>query len=114
MPKSFAQTTQAPCPACGQPVDLEIWLIVDTAERADLADRIRAGSIHAAPCPHCGNVGDVDAPLLIHDPDRRRVFFSPAQQTTTCNSLTRTRIRIDSFRHARIPPPGPPVAEKER
>ena len=82
MPRSYAQTTQAPCPNCDQPVDLETWLIVDLAERSDLADRVRQGTIHAAPCPHCGNVGGIDAPLLIHDPDRQRVFFSPAQQTT--------------------------------
>ena len=82
MPRSFAQTTQAPCPECSQPVDLEIWLIVDLAERPDLAARIREGSLHAAPCPHCGHVGGVDAPLLIHDPERRRVLFSPAQGTT--------------------------------
>lgn len=82
MPRSFAQTHQAPCPNCGQPVALEIFLIVDLAERPDLAGRIRTGNLHAIPCPHCGHPGQVDAPLLIHDPDRRRVLFSPAQQTT--------------------------------
>ena len=46
MPESYAQSTQAPCPNCGQPVDLEVWLIVD------LADRIRQGAIHAAGCYH--------------------------------------------------------------
>ena len=90
MPRSYAQTTQAPCPECGQPVDLEIFLIVDLAERPDLADRIRQGDIHAAPCPHCGNVGGVDAPLLIFNPlaqegdheGRPYLIFSPAQRTT--------------------------------
>ena len=82
MPRSFSQSTRVSCPQCGQPVDLQIWLIVDLAERPDLAARIRDGTLHDAPCPHCGHTGQVDAPLLIHDPERGRVLFSPAQRTT--------------------------------
>ena len=61
-PISFAESTQAPCPQCGQPVNLDIWLIVDTAERPDLAERVRDGTLHEAPCPHCGHAGQVDPP----------------------------------------------------
>ncbi len=82
MSRSYAQITQAPCPQCEQPVDLEIWLIVDLTERPDLAERVREGRIHTVTCPHCGNDAKVDAPLLIHDPNRQRVLFSPAQRTT--------------------------------
>jgi tetratricopeptide (TPR) repeat protein len=80
--RSFSQSGQAPCPACGGAVPLEIWLIVDTAERPDLAARVRDGTLHAVPCPHCGHAGQVDAPLLIHDPGRERVLFAPPQGTT--------------------------------
>lgn len=83
MPRSFAQPHQAPCPECGTPIDLEIWLIVDIAERPDLARRLREGeNLHAASCPKCAYVGGVDAPLLVHDPEWERVFFVPAQGTT--------------------------------
>jgi len=82
MTHSLAQRDQAPCPACGQGVDLEIWLIVDLAERPDLAERVREGRIHVVPCPHCGQEGGVDAPLLVHDPERKRVWFAPPQGTS--------------------------------
>ncbi len=82
MARSLAQRDQAPCPACGQSVDLEIWPIADLAERPDLAERVREDRIHAIPCPHCGHEGGVDAPLLIHDPGRERVWFAPPQGTS--------------------------------
>jgi hypothetical protein len=83
MPHSFAQSTQADCPQCGQPVDRDVWLIVDLAERPDLAAHVRDGTLHAAPCPHCGHSGQIDVPLLLYlaecDPP---LLFSPAQNTT--------------------------------
>jgi CHAT domain-containing protein/tetratricopeptide (TPR) repeat protein len=82
MARSTAQSGQGPCPNCGRPVPLEIWLIVDIAERPDLAGRIRDDRLHTLPCPHCGHEGEVDAPLLVHDPERRRVFFAPPRQTS--------------------------------
>ena len=57
MARSLAQSGQAPCPNCGRPVSLDIWLIVDMAERPDLADRIRDDRLHTVPCPHCGHEG---------------------------------------------------------
>ncbi len=83
-PHSVAESAQASCPQCGQPVDLEVWLIVDVAERPDLAERIRAGTLHDVPCPHCGHEGQVDAPLLVFCPDAEpHLLFSPAQQTSS-------------------------------
>ena len=80
---SLTESIQTPCPQCGQLVDLDIWLIVDTAERPDLAGRILDGTLHEAPCPHCGYVGHVDAPLLLYCPDASpTLLFSPAQQTS--------------------------------
>ena len=81
MARSFAQTGEAPCPACGQPVPFQIWLIVDTAERPDLAQRVRDGTLHAVACPHCDHYGTIDAPLLVHDPEHRRVLFAPSERT---------------------------------
>jgi hypothetical protein len=81
MARSFAQPGEAPCPACGQPVPFQIWLIVDTAERPDLAQRVRDGTLHTVACPNCDHHGTVDAPLLVHDPERGRVLFAPPQGT---------------------------------
>ena len=98
MPHSFSQTASLTCPQCGQTFSAEIWLIVDAEERPDLAERIRAGTLHALTCPHCGYQGQVDAPLLVYTPSpsqgegrgggaeqahgRAPLLFSPAQRTT--------------------------------
>ncbi|MBX2998891.1 MAG: hypothetical protein KF893_10310, partial [Caldilineaceae bacterium] len=65
MPISFAQTAGFTCPGCRRPFEAEIWLIVDTAERPDLLDRLAAGTLHDLPCPACGHAGTVDAPILV-------------------------------------------------
>jgi len=83
MPRSFAQSGQAPCPECGQPVPFKVWLIVDIAERPELAEQVRDNSLHTVTCPHCAHVGQIDAPLLVHDPARERVLFAPAQGSTS-------------------------------
>jgi len=88
---SYSQEAQALCPQCGRPVELEVWLIVDGAERPDLLARARAGSLHTVTCPHCGHEGQVDAPLLVYQPPAgsepaggpARLLFSPAQQTSS-------------------------------
>ena len=81
---SFSQPFQATCPQCDQEVNLEVWLIVDLAERPDLAERIRQGALHKAPCPHCDHAGQMDVPLLLYLPGREPpLLFSPAQNSTT-------------------------------
>jgi len=83
MAHSFAQQTDLTCPECGQPFTAQVWLIVDAAERPDLAARIRAGALHDLPCPHCGHRGTIDAPLLLLRPDQDPpLIFSPAGSTT--------------------------------
>jgi hypothetical protein len=83
MAHSFAQETGLTCPECGQSFTAQVWQIVDTAERPDLAARIHEGTLHDLPCPHCGHQGAVDAPLLLYRPDRDPpLLFSPAQGTT--------------------------------
>ncbi len=76
MSRSYAETMPVVCDHCGQACEHEIWLIVDLAERPDLAERIRAGSLHRVRCPHCGGVQAVDAPLLVHDGERQRLLFA--------------------------------------
>jgi rRNA maturation protein Nop10 len=83
MPHSFSQTASLTCPQCGRAFSAEVWLIVDADERPDLAERIRAGTLHDVTCPHCGHQGQVDAPLLLLRPGATPpLLFSPAQGTT--------------------------------
>jgi hypothetical protein len=91
MTTSHAESISLTCPHCGQPFSAEVWLIVDTAERSDLADRCREGTIHSLTCLHCGHQGQVDAPLLIYQPSARsapaegslRLLFVPPAQTNS-------------------------------
>lgn len=107
MPRSFAQPHQTPCPECGNSIDLEIWFIVDIAERPDLAQRLREGeNLHAAACPKCDYVGGVDAPLLVHDPGLERVFFVPAQGTTKEQDRELARNLMGMFAQSFETPPG--------
>ena len=83
MTHSFAQEAELTCPQCGQTFSADVWLIVDAAERPDLLERARAGTLHDLPCPHCGHRGAVDVPLLILRPGQEpSLLFSPAQGTT--------------------------------
>ncbi len=84
MAHSLSQEVEWTCPRCKQQFRTEVWLIVDTAERPDLLERIRSGSLHALPCPHCGHQAMADAPLLLYRPgETPPLLFSPARGTTT-------------------------------
>ena len=88
---SYAERTDMICPHCGQPFSAEVWLIVDTSERPDLAGRCRDNTIHTLTCPHCGHQGQVDAPLLVYQPPAgsepaggsARLLFVPPAQTSS-------------------------------
>jgi hypothetical protein len=82
MAGSYAETTTLDCPSCGQPFPAAVWLIVDIAERPDLADLLCQGTIHALTCPLCNHQTRLDAPLLIHDADRQRLLFAPPEQSS--------------------------------
>lgn len=59
------------------------WLIVDAQERPDLAQQVRAGTLHQVTCPHCNTeVGWLDAPILYHDAEQELVVFAPSQRTS--------------------------------
>jgi hypothetical protein len=76
MTLSYSQPVDLACPACGQPFTADAWLIVDAQERPELAAAVSEGTIHDVRCPHCGQAGAIPAPLLYHDPQRRRVLFA--------------------------------------
>ncbi|MBN2549545.1 MAG: CHAT domain-containing protein [Anaerolineales bacterium] len=79
MPHSYAETASLTCPQCQQAFQAEIWLIVDTAARTDLLEKIRAGGLHTLPCPHCSQPVQVDAPLLLYRlGEEPALIFSPA------------------------------------
>ncbi len=80
MSRSLSQQVDLTCTNCGKPFNVDVWLILDPAERPDVADQIRQGTLHRAVCPECGHKGTVDAPVLVYI-NPSRILFSPAQQT---------------------------------
>ncbi len=51
-------------------------MLVDAAERPDLAEALRDGTLNVVACPHCGSSGPAGAALLFHDGANRRVYFA--------------------------------------
>ena len=83
MPHSFTTSANLECPHCRQPFTSELWLIVDADERPDLAERIRAGTLHDLACPHCAEIESVNAPLLVLRPTQKPpLIFVPAGGAT--------------------------------
>lgn len=76
MPISFTEPARLICPACQAEVPADVWALVDAAERPDLAEELRAGTLDLVTCPSCGHQWPAGAPLLFHDPAGRRVYFA--------------------------------------
>ena len=101
MPHSYAETLTLTCANCGRDFDAEFWLIVDAAERPDLLERIRAGTLHDLACPHCGDAGHMDAPLLLFRPDDEPVLlFSSAEETTADEDREQARQLVEMLQTA--------------
>src|SRR5262245_53057745 len=76
MPVSYNEKTSLTCPACGHDFGAEVWMLVDSVERPDLAEALREGTLNVVACPHCDYSGPAGAPLLFHDPAKQRVYFA--------------------------------------
>lgn len=73
---SYAELASLMCPVCRAPFEAEIWTLLDARERPDLADMLLSGELNVVTCPQCGHQADAGGPLLVHDPDGRRVYFA--------------------------------------
>jgi hypothetical protein len=76
MAVSFAENARLTCPACANRFDADVWTLVDSTERPDLLAALRDGSLNLVTCPRCGLAGPAGAPLLLHDPQDRQVYFA--------------------------------------
>jgi hypothetical protein len=76
MPISQSDYIDLICPSCGARFETDAWTLVDAAERSDLAQALREGSLNMATCPKCGAQTAASIALLFHDPAGRRVYFA--------------------------------------
>jgi CHAT domain-containing protein/tetratricopeptide (TPR) repeat protein len=72
---------QFTCPDTNKQFPFEVWLIVDTAERPDLLEKMRDETLHLITSPFTGNhIDEVNAPLLVFQPNKQpplSLFYSP-------------------------------------
>ncbi len=71
--RSRWEVTAVTCPTCAREFSVEVWLVIDRAERPDLLHRLMDGELSVAVCPHCGVEGGITHPLLFHDGARQEV-----------------------------------------
>src|SRR5438876_3504931 len=73
---SYSENVTLTCPSCQKNFASEVWMLVDAAERPELAQALRDGTLNLVTCPHCDYHGPAGAPLLFHDPANQRVYFA--------------------------------------
>jgi hypothetical protein len=76
MPISYSEYIGLTCPACGAGFEADVWTLIDAAERSDLAQALREGTLNLLACPKCGAETAAGVALLLHDPAGRRVYFA--------------------------------------
>jgi hypothetical protein len=70
MASLLGDTVSVTCESCRTSFSVDLWSVVDTEERPDLAARILDASIRYFPCPACGTVRPAADPLLIYRPQQ--------------------------------------------
>jgi CHAT domain-containing protein/tetratricopeptide (TPR) repeat protein len=97
-PISSARKTTLTCPACREECTAEVWLIVDVAERPDLAERGRAGRLRHFECS-AGHPLRVSEPLLLHIPgESPPLYFVGAEEMTNEEARVRCNALVDAVR----------------
>lgn len=103
MPISDSQTSELQCHECHLSFQVDVWLIIDVAERTDLLEYCRDGSIHSFHCPN-GHLTMLGVPLLLHDAERRSIVFSPGPEPSTpAQDQHKADVLINRLRRA-LPP----------
>ena len=76
MARSHSERATVTCGSCGQQFEVEVWFIVDAAERPDLREEVLEERLNVVSCPQCHEEGMIDVPVLYHDPEREFLFFA--------------------------------------
>lgn len=63
------------CPACKQPVEVEVWSAMNVQDDPELKDLLLGGEINIAECPACKETFYVDSFVLYHDPANEIMAF---------------------------------------
>ncbi len=78
--------TQTSCPACHQPVVVDIQQVFDTGEDPLAKQKILSNTSNFLHCPSCGYQGMLAVPIIYHDPEKELLFtFFPPDLNTPVN-----------------------------
>ena len=78
--------TQSSCPACHQPVGVEIQQVFDLGKDTLAKQKILSNTSNFLHCPSCGYQGMLAVPIIYHDPDKELLFtFFPPDLNTQVN-----------------------------
>ena len=71
--------TQTSCPACHQPVIVEVQQLFDLAQEPQAKQKLLSNAVNTIHCQACGYQGMVSVPIVYHDPDKELLlsFFPP-------------------------------------
>ncbi len=71
--------TQTSCPACRQPVVVEIQQLFDIVQDPQAKQKFLSNAVNVMHCPACGYQGMVSVPIVYHDPEKELLltFFPP-------------------------------------
>jgi CHAT domain-containing protein/tetratricopeptide (TPR) repeat protein len=95
---SYAERASLSCPVCGELFPADLWLIIDVAERPDLAEQGRSGRLRRVRCPN-GHTAAVDAILLLYFRDQSPpVLFVPTATASEAENAALARALLDMLR----------------
>jgi len=78
--------TQTSCPACHQPVVVDIQQVFDMGEDPLAKQKILSNASNFVHCPSCGYQGKLAVPIIYHDPEKELLFtFFPPDLNTQVN-----------------------------
>lgn len=83
MGTSLAVQSELTCTSCQKVQEVDVWVLVDGAERPDLIKRIQTGAIRTVSCS-CGKTNTLpDAPVLVYQSDADpRIVVATSSGTT--------------------------------
>jgi len=75
VPKLPPQQVALNCPTCGNPIQADVYNLVDIGQQPELKARLLRGRLNVARCAACGSEGVIAAPLMYHDPEKEVLFI---------------------------------------
>ena len=83
----YAPAPATPCPACRQPITIQVHQIVDVGEQPELKQLLLAGRLNSFTCPHCRNAGALATPFFYHDAEKELALRLQADGISATASL---------------------------